>query len=122
MGLRGLGYAVVTPFVEELFVRSWLLRYSDVFWDRRDFRKLPIGQFTPRSFTVVVVYFVFSHVTWEYPVALAWILLTQLWFYRRRDLRALVVVHAASNAAIFAAALASSKLGAEGPGALWFFL
>ena len=28
--LRFIGYAGVTPFVEELFVRSWLLRYVDV--------------------------------------------------------------------------------------------
>jgi CAAX prenyl protease-like protein len=100
--LRGLGYAVITPFVEELFVRSWLLRFLDVFDQRKDFRKVPIGRFRWRSFIGVTLYFVFTHQSWEWGVMLGWTLLTMAWFYHRRSLSALVIVHAVTNGAIFA--------------------
>ena len=50
LAVRAVGYSGVTPFVEELFVRSWLIRYIEVFDRRGDFRKLPIGRFRWRSF------------------------------------------------------------------------
>ncbi|MCH2171010.1 CAAX prenyl protease-related protein [Myxococcota bacterium] len=123
--LRAIGFGVVTPFLEELFIRSWLPRFVDVFDTRRDFRKVPIGRFSARSFVVVVVMFTFSHVRWEWPVAFAWVLLTQWWFYRRQDVMALVVVHASSNLAIFIAVLLASGRWTGPDGSvidLWFFL
>lgn len=103
-GLRGLGYAAVTPFVEELFVRSFLLRFLDVFDQRADFRNVPIGRFRWRSFLGVLVYFVFTHQPWEWGVMAAWTLLTMAWFYRRKSLPALVLAHAVTNGALFALA------------------
>lgn len=125
LGLRAFGYALVTPFVEELFVRSWLARYVDVFDREVDFRDVPIARFTWRSFLAVVVYFTLSHVPWEYPVALAWVLLTQAWFYHRGHLLPLVIVHAASNLSILLfVVFADGKLmdAAGDPIPLWFFL
>jgi CAAX prenyl protease-like protein len=121
LSLRALGYGVVTPFVEELFMRSWLPRYAEVFDGPRDFRDVPIGHFSLRSLIIVVVFFTVSHRFWEWPVALLWILGTQIWLYRRRHLAALVVVHAASNLSIFAAVLIASQLP-SGPLDWWFFL
>ena len=125
LALRFAGYALVTPFVEELFVRSWLDRFSQV-WNRDfDFRDVPIAQFTWTSFLVVCLYFTFSHVPWEYPVAVLWIVGTQLWFYRRRHILALVLVHAVSNATIFAAVLLFDQRLTDGEGrpiGLLFFL
>jgi CAAX prenyl protease-like protein len=123
--LRALGFALVTPFVEELFLRSWLARYADVFDRPDDFRDVPIAHFSLRSFATVVVFFTLSHVRWEWPVAVAWVVLTQLWFYRRRHLLALVIVHAVSNLSIFLfVVLGSGHLrDADGsPLSLWFFL
>jgi CAAX prenyl protease-like protein len=123
--LRGVGYAAVTPFVEELFVRSWLIRYADVFDVRSDFRDVPIARFTWRSFLVVLVYFVFTHATWEYGVMLAWSLLTLGWFYYRKHLLPLVLVHAVTNGAIFAFVLlcdGSFRDAAGNPIPLWFLL
>jgi len=125
LALRGLGYGLVTPFVEELFVRSWLARYVDVLDGPGDFRALPIARFTRRSLVAVVVCFVITHLPWEWPVALVWVLGTQLWFYHRRHLLAVVIVHAASNLGILAAVLlASGRLAGPGgqPLDLWFFL
>jgi hypothetical protein len=125
LGIRAAGYVGVTPFVEELFVRSWLIRFIDVFDRRRDFRKVPIARFTWRSFLVVVGFFVFTHQPWEWGVMLAWTLLTMAWFYYRGHLLPVVIAHAATNGAIFAfVVLCDGKLhDASGvPISLWFFL
>jgi len=125
LGIRVVGYGVVTPFVEELFVRSWLLRYVDVFDKAVDFRDVPIARFTVRSFTVVLVYFTFSHMPWEWPVAFLWVLGTMLWFYHRGHLASLVIVHATSNLAIFFFVLTMTGRLTDASGApldLWFFL
>jgi hypothetical protein len=57
-------------------------------------------------------------VPWEWPVAVLWVVGTQLWFYHRRHLGSLVVVHAASNLGIFVAVLLAARWGRE----LWYFL
>jgi len=118
LALRLVGYAGVTPFAEELFVRSWLARWLDVYDSRRDFRSIPIAQPSRRSFLGVVLFFTASHVPWEWPVAVLWIVGTQLWFYRRRHLASVVVVHAASNLAIYVAVLLAARGGRD----LWYFL
>jgi hypothetical protein len=74
---------------------------------------------------VVSVSFTLSHVQWEYPVAVLWIVGTQLWFYRRKHLAALVAVHAGSNLSIFFAAWALAHGLVDRSGApfdLWFFV
>jgi CAAX protease family protein len=123
--VRFVGYACVTPFVEELFVRSWMLRYIDVAETRRSFLSVPIAQFSWRSFAVVVLYFVFSHAPWEWGVMFAWTLLTMGWFYYRKHLAPLVLVHAVTNAAIFLFVVAFDRHFRNAYGApisLWFFL
>ena len=123
--LRAIGYGFVTPFVEELFVRSWLLRYIDVADTRRSFRSVPIARFAWRSFTIVMLYFVFTHARWEWGVMFGWSLLTMAWFYHRKHLAPLVLVHAVTNSAIFAFALAFDGVFRDAAGepiSLWFFL
>jgi CAAX prenyl protease-like protein len=125
LSLRVLGFAVVTPFVEEIFVRGWLARYADVFDRSDDFRDVPIARYSLRSFATVVIFFTLSHVRWEWPVAVAWIVLTQLWFYRRGHLLPLVLVHAVSNLSIFLFVLLANGRILDAGGAplnLFFFL
>lgn len=125
LALRAIGYAVVTPFAEELFLRSWLMRFAQVFDRPVDFRDVPIGQFSWSSFWIVVLFFTASHVPWEWPVAIAWIVGTQLWFYYRRELGALVAVHAGSNGAIFLFVWLTDGVWTGAGGRvldLWFFL
>jgi CAAX prenyl protease-like protein len=67
---RLLGFAAVTPFVEELFVRSFLLRAVDALRaGHGDFRALPVGRFAWASFAATTLWFTLSHVPWEWPVA-----------------------------------------------------
>jgi len=123
--VRALGYGLVTPFMEELFVRSWLIRYADVCDTHDDFRDVPIGRFSWRSFVVVVVWFALSHLAWERPVAIAWVVLTTLWFYQRKNVMSLVIVHAGSNLGILAFVISQSGrwLDTNGnPISLWFFV
>ena len=123
--LRGFGYSVVTPFVEELFVRSWMLRFAEAWSARRDFRSVPIAHFTLRSFLVTTLYFVLSHQMWEWGVMLAWTLLTMAWFYRRKHIVPLILVHAVTNCAIFAFVLLCDGRFHDATGApirLWFLI
>jgi CAAX protease family protein len=103
LGLRLLGFAVVTPFMEELFVRSFLMRLVDVIDGDMNFRKVPIGRFGWRSFLVTVVWFTFTHVRWEWVVAPVAGVLFNLWLYRRRHIGATIVAHAVANASIWLA-------------------
>ena len=123
--LRTIGYGVVTPFAEEIFMRSWLLRYLEVFDKRMDFRDIPIAHFTWRSFIGVMMFFIVSHVPWEYPVEFVWALGTMLWFYHRKHLMPLVIVHAVTNLSILAAVVLLNDRfldGAGNPISLWFFV
>ena len=69
LGVRLLGFAGVTPFVEELFVRSFVLRLSDVARTDMNIGRVPMARFTWPSFLVTVVWFTFTHVSWEWGVA-----------------------------------------------------
>jgi CAAX prenyl protease-like protein len=123
--VRAIGYAGVTPFIEELFVRSWLLRYIEVFQSRKDFRKVAIGHFAWPSFVITTTYFVFSHLPWEWGVMLAWGLLTMAWFYHRKHIMSLVLVHAVTNGSILAFAVVGSGRVRDITGAvveLWYFV
>jgi CAAX prenyl protease-like protein len=114
LGVRAIGFALVTPFVEELFVRSFLMRFADVF-ERGDFRSVPIARFSVRSFVATVLWFTFTHALWEWWVALPVGIAFNAWLYWRRELGACVVAHAAANASIWA-------LVVLGPLPLWEFL
>jgi len=101
LALRLVGFALVTPFVEELFVRSFVLRFAEVFV-RGDFRSQPIARFAWRGFVVSVLWFTFSHAAWEWWVALPTGIAFNGWLYARRHLMACVIAHAVANAAIWA--------------------
>jgi len=115
LGARLVGFAAVTPFVEELFVRSFLHRYLQVWDSGADFRDRPVAHYTPVAFIGTVVWFTLTHAPWEWWVALPAGVLFNLWLYRRGHLGACVVAHATANAAIW-------LLVVLAPGDLWPFL
>jgi hypothetical protein len=64
-------------------------------------------------------------VPWEWPVAVLWVVGSQLWFYHRKHLASLVIVHAGSNLSIFFFVLAMSGRLSDRAGVpieLWFFI
>lgn len=101
LALRLIGFVLVTPFIEELLVRSFLIRVADVYDTDRDFRDIPIGTFTWRSFLVTVAWFTFTHAQWEWPVAAATGVVYNLWLYKRKHIGSLILTHAVTNAALF---------------------
>jgi CAAX prenyl protease-like protein len=101
--VRLVGFGAVTPFIEELFVRSFLLRLVDVVDTHMDFRRVPIARFTWRSFVVTVAWFTLTHVFCEWPVALVAGVIFNLWLYRRRHIGAVIVAHAVANASLWLA-------------------
>lgn len=115
IGLRLLGFALFTPFIEELFVRSFLIRYADVFDTGEDFRQLPVARFAWQSFLVTAVWFTFTHASWEWLVAAPTGVLWNLWLYHRGHIGSTIVSHAVANGSIAAAVLL-------GPPSLGIFL
>jgi len=125
MGLRLFGYALVTPLFEELFIRSFVMRYAEVYGTARDFRDVPIASYTARSFIVTIVIFTMGHVPWEWWVAVPWVALSNLWFYHRRSLLAVMIVHGVTNAALLLLAIFGEGLFSEADGSplsFWFFV
>jgi len=116
LALRFAGFSLVTPFAEELLVRSFLMRSTDAWATDLDFREIPVGAFAWRSFAVTVVWFTFTHASWEWPVAFATGVIYNVWLYRRKHIGALVLAHAATNASLFAFVALGPLFG------LWFFL
>ena len=100
LAVRLIGFATVTPFVEELFVRSFLIRLVDVIDTGGDFRDVPVARYALRSFVVTVLWFTFTHVPWEWIVALPSGVIFNLWLYRRGHIGAPIVAHAVANLAI----------------------
>jgi CAAX prenyl protease-like protein len=124
LALRLFGYAIVTPIFEELFIRSFVMRLADA-WEVEDFRDLPIARYTRRSMIVTVVVFTLGHVPWEWWVCVPWIVLSNLWFYHRRSLSAIMLVHGVTNASLLALAIWGGGLFREPDGSplsLWFFV
>jgi CAAX prenyl protease-like protein len=124
LGLRLFGYAVVTPIFEELFIRSFVMRVADA-WEVEDFRDLPIARYSARSMLVTVVVFTMGHVPWEYWVCVPWVFLSNLWFYYRKSLSAVMLVHGVTNAALLALAVWGGDLFVDPDGApfsFWFFV
>ena len=96
LAFRLIGAVLLVPLFEELFWRSWLIRWliSD------NFRTVPMGAFTWMSFGVTVVLFGVTHHEW-----LAGILCGAAFnglLYWKRDLFLCVIAHAMANAALAA--------------------
>jgi len=125
LALRLFGYALVTPIFEELFIRSFVMRIAETWETERDFREEPIARYSRRSLAVTTVVFCLGHVPWEWWVCVPWVVLSSLWFYRRKSLTALMVVHGVTNGALLALAVFGEGWlhdAAGRPFSFWFFV
>lgn len=125
LGLRFFGYALVTPIFEELFIRSFVMRVAETWESERDFRDEPLGRYSRRGLVVSTLVFTIGHVPWEWWVCVPWVVLSSLWFYHRRNLTALMVVHGTTNGALLALATFGEGWlrNADGtPFSFWFFV
>jgi CAAX prenyl protease-like protein len=94
IGFRLIGAVIVVPIMEELFWRSFLLRYLI----NPDFKQVPIGAFSWLSFCGTVVFFGIEHHRWL-PGIIAGIIYTLL-LYRKKELFDCILAHAITNLAL----------------------
>jgi len=85
------GLILVAPLIEELFVRSFLIR---IFVDA-DYEKVPIGKYTHLSFIITVIFFGFSHSMWLPGIITA--VLLNLLLYKTKSIGSCIQAHAAAN-------------------------
>ena len=88
---RLFGASVVVPIMEELFWRSFLIRYLI----SPDFRSVPIGMYSPAAWAISIVLFGFEHYQWLAGIV-AGLAYTLLWHYTRR-LWPCIIAHAVTN-------------------------
>jgi CAAX prenyl protease-like protein len=87
---------VIVPLIEEIFWRGFLLRYLV----KDDFRSVPFGTFTWRSFLITTFAFCLEHHSADWPAAAITGALYNLTAYRTRSLAACIAAHAVTNLAL----------------------
>ncbi len=89
---------VAVPILEELFWRGWLMRWLI---DDRDFRRVPLGAYTPMAFWLVAILFAAEHGSfWD--VGLISGAIYNFWMVRTRNLWDCILAHAVTNGALAA--------------------
>jgi CAAX prenyl protease-like protein len=91
---RMTGLVLLVPLIEELFWRSFLIRWLI----DADFRRVPIGRVTPMSAGVTAVLFAAAHPEWL-PALLTGLLWAWL-LHQTRSLSACVISHVVANLAL----------------------
>ena len=92
--VRMIGLVVVVPLIEELFYRSFLMRWIN----NNDISRVPIGTVTPLALAVTTAVFAGSHPEW-----LPAILTSLIWgglLAKTKSVSACVLSHAAANLAL----------------------
>lgn len=97
LAVRVLGSTLLVPVLEELFWRSWLMRWVA----NNDFFKLPLGHYSAAAFWIVAVLFASEHGPyWE--VGLAAGALYGWWMVKTKNLGDCIVAHAVTNGVLSA--------------------
>ena len=92
--VRMLGLVVLVPLIEEVFWRSFLIRWVI----DQDFQRVPIGRVTPLAAVVSSVLFALAHPEWL-PALLTGLLWAWL-LHQTKSLSVCVVSHAVANLAL----------------------
>ena len=94
IAVRFYGLALVVPIMEELFWRSFLLRWIT----DQEFEKLPVGTFSWGAFAIVAAGFGIAHPEWL--VAILFACAMALLLRQTRNLFACIVAHGVTNLAL----------------------
>jgi len=89
--IRVVGFVIITPLVEELFTRGFLIRYLV----SEKWEKVSSGKFTWLSFIVTVLFFGFGHSEWLQGIAAG--VLFNLLYYKTKSVGDCVAAHALCN-------------------------
>ncbi|MBS4068185.1 MAG: CAAX prenyl protease-related protein [Sulfurimonas sp.] len=88
---RIVGAALIVPIMEELFWRSWLLRYLI----SKDFQCVEIGRFSLSSFLIGAIMFGLEHNLWLAGIMAG--VCYNILLYRTRSIAQCILAHAVTN-------------------------
>ena len=94
VAVRFFGLVILVPFMEELFWRSFGLRYAS----QSNFRDLEVGKFSEAGAVIECVFFAFTHPEWL--VGLIFAISITVLLGRTRSVFACFVCHAVTNLAL----------------------
>ena len=95
---------IAVPILEELFWRGWLMRWLI---DANDFKRVPLGAYTPLAFWLVAVLFASEHGPfWD--VGLLAGIVYNGWMIRTRNLWDCIIAHAVTNGVLAAWVIAGN--------------
>lgn len=100
---RLIGAVAVVPFMEEIFWRSFLIRYSI----SKDFDKIPVGQFTWGSFLAITFLFGLEHN--YYLAGMMAGAVYNLLLYYTKSISQCIMAHAVTNLALGVYVLQTGK-------------
>ncbi|MGE3541948.1 MAG: CAAX prenyl protease-related protein [Candidatus Tectimicrobiota bacterium] len=112
-GIRLFGAAIVVPLMEELFWRSFLLRFVITLFPESlkgvtdDFASVPLGTFTPLSCLVIVLLFGSEHNLWLAGIMAGAVY--NLVLYKTQRLWPCVIAHGVTNLALGIHVLATGE-------------
>ena len=101
--VRLYGLALMVPVMEEIFWRSFLLRYLT----RTDFESLPVGTFSAFALLVMLAASAVAHPEWL--VAVLASLAYAVWLRHSRSLFGAILAHSTTNAALGAYVLRTGE-------------
>ena len=94
IAVRFFGLALLVPFMEEIFWRSFLLRYAS----QTNYQDLPIGKFTQAGAAISCVVFAAAHPEWIPAVIFALAMTALVW--KTKSIFLCVIAHAVTNLAL----------------------
>jgi len=100
---RIFGSAIVVPVMEEIFWRSFFIRWID----HHDFMKTPLGTFTLRSFIISVLLFGSEHSLWLAGIMAG--IFYNLLLYYRKNIFLCIISHAVTNFILALYVLATNR-------------
>ncbi|MGA8026390.1 MAG: CAAX prenyl protease-related protein [Bryobacteraceae bacterium] len=104
LGWRTARAVVIVPVIEELFWRAWLMRWLI----NPNFRKVPLGAYSPFAFWVTAVLFASEHGPY-WDVGLATGVIYNLWMIRSKSIADCILMHAVTNAILSAYVIAAGQ-------------
>ena len=93
-GFRFFGLVLMVPLMEEIFWRSFLLRFIT----KPDFLSLKVGEFSTNALLIGAALFGLAHPEWLPAVIFA--LAISLWLRYTKSLFAVIIVHVVTNLAL----------------------
>lgn len=101
---RTIRAVVIVPVVEELFWRAWLMRWLI----HADFRKVPLGTYSPFAFWVTALLFASEHGSY-WDVGLVTGVIYNWWMIRSKSIPSCILMHAVTNALLSGYVIATAQ-------------